>query len=534
MMTPSSLENDTGFLQKTISSLTGQIDLIETFQSLSLKIISQFDLDAIFNTFSSIVKEVIHYHQAQIFLSDGPDGSYRLAAQSGKDDSHFEPIVLDDKIISWVMEQGRWTVISDLLEQDDIIESVLPIKSPKQTHGYMVIQTGFQMSAYNRKTASILDFVASQAAIAIENQDLYARINRSNAYMTDLIESISNGIIATDLNGTVTMVNKNATAILGILGKKIVGRHYNSLVSGELKKKLDKLFAATLSQNLMPEVMINHAPFREVKIFIGITASPLTDREKKLMGVIFSLRDLSASKEIERLTRLDEMKSEFVSNVSHELRTPLSIIKSYTEALISQVDPGDIETREKFLTVIDDETDRLSGIVGNLLDLSRIESGKFSLAYQPVDMPRLVNTVAAVFKPKLDKIRIFTEFQENLPIIYADEEKIKEVLINLISNGVKFSPMGGTIHITVEQRSEFLICSVADTGIGIKKGNLNRIFNKFFRVDSSDTYEIEGTGLGLSIVKHILTSHNGTIEASSVLGKGSVFTFCLPIKKQVT
>lgn len=531
-MKPLPLEKDSGFLQRTIASLTDQIDLFETFQSLSLKIISQFDLENIFSTFAGIVKEVIHYQEAQIYLFDPRRISFQVVWQSEKGVKNADPSpMLDEKIVSWVMEQGRWTVITDLQEEANLIESILPIKSPKNALGFMVIQTHFTPSLYSKKTGSILEFLASQAAIAVENQDLYARLNQSNAYMTDLMESISNGIMATDLSGRITMINKNATAILGITAKKILGCRFDSLVSGVLKKKLGAVFKQALDDNLQPEIMINHAPFKEVEFFIGITTSLLTDKDKKTMGVIFSIRDMSASKEIERLTRLDQMKSEFVSNVSHELRTPLSIIKSYTEALISQVDPEDLETREKFLTVIDDETDRLSGIVSNLLDLSRIESGKFTLDIGPVDMIQLVNSVIKTFSPKLDKIQIFTQFQEDLPLIQADAEKINEVLINLVSNSIKFSPMGGTIHITLEVKKAHMICSVADTGIGIPKNQLRKIFDKFYRVDNSDTYEIEGTGLGLPIVKHILERHKGRIEVDSAFGKGSIFTFLLPVTK---
>ena len=525
------LEKDNGFLENTISSLTDQIDLFETFQSLSLKIISQFDLESIFTTFAGIVEEIMPYQSARIFLLDHtapPDGP---AWQSDTTPPGGHDTDLDPKIIDWVMEQGRWTVITDLLEEQlETIVSILPLKSPKQTLGFMILYTPFTPSAYNRKIGSLLDFVASQAAIAIENQDLYARINHSNRYMTDMLESISNGIMAVDLNGHITRINKNATAILGIKGSRMIGRHFNTVVKGRMKEHLIEIFSAALVGRPMAEAMVNHAPFKEVKLLVGITASLLSDKAKKIIGVIFSFRDMTASKEIERLTRLDQMKSEFVSNVSHELRTPLSIIKSYTEALISQVSPDDHETRETFLSVINNETDRLSGIVGNLLDLSRIESGKFSLDIQNVNMAQLVNTVAGIFRPKLDNIRIFTEFQEGLPDIKADKEKIKEVLINLFSNSVKFSPQGGTIHVTVEIQKGFLICSVADTGIGIPKDKMHKIFDKFYRVDNSDTYEIEGTGLGLSIVKHIIDRHRGKIEASSVLGKGSIFTFCLPLK----
>ncbi len=524
------LKTDPGFLQKTITGLTDQIDLFETFQSLSLKIISQFNLEDIFSTFTGIVREITHYKSAVIFMYGPSQDSYHPAWQSPEDCSNGRLLPLDDKIVDWVMSQGRWTVITDLQDNKaNCIKSILPLKSPKHALGFMVILTEHTPSAYNRKIGSILEFVASQTAISIENQDLYSKINQSNAYMTDMLESISNGIIATDLTGCVTKINKNATAILGIKGKKIIGRHFDTLVSGALKKKLHEIFNAALDRNLLPETMISYSPFKEVNIFLGITASLLTDKTRETNGVIFSFRDMSASKEIERLTRLDEMKSEFVSNVSHELRTPLSIIKSYTEALITQVSPDDSDTRENFLTVIDSETDRLSGIVSNLLDLSRIESGKFALNYRMVDMVQLVNSVVSVFKPKLGNIRIFTDFEDTLPLINADPDKIKEVVINLVSNAAGFSPMGGTIHIGLETRKEWLLCSVADTGIGIPEDAIPHIFDKFYRVDNSDTYEIEGTGLGLSIVRHILQMHKGKVEASSVLGKGSVFSFMLPL-----
>lgn len=524
------LEKDPHFLRQTILSLTDQIDLFGTFQSLSLKIISQFDLENIFTTFAAIIREVMPYRSAAIYLFDESGRSFHTAWTS---DAHFpdrDNTFPDKKIIFWVMSQGRWTIITDLQDTtSQAIVSILPVKSPKHALGFMIIETDFTPDISNQKLSPILDFLASQTAIAIENQGLYSKIRSANAYMKDMLESISNGILAVDLKGRLTRFNKNATAILGIKGKKIIGSHYQTVLEPELAKKIDKIFNAALSRRMLPESMVQHRPYREVSILIGITASLLTDRQKKIIGVIFSFRDMSASKEIERLTRLDEMKSEFVSNVSHELRTPLSIIKSYTEALINQVEPKDHETRENFLSVIDTETDRLSSMVSNLLDLSRIESGKFVLNYKHFRLEDLVNSVISVFKSKLDNIRIFTEFNGRLPEIRADQERIKDVLINLIANGIKFSPMGGTIHISVEQKDAFLSCSVSDTGMGIPADKQKKIFEKFFRVDSSDTYEIEGTGLGLSIVKHILDCHGGNITVSSILGKGSVFTFNLPL-----
>jgi signal transduction histidine kinase len=199
--------------------------------------------------------------------------------------------------------------------------------------------------------------------------------------------------------------------------------------------------------------------------------------------------------------------------------------------LLTQVKVDDHTTRENFLTVIDSETDRLASIVANLLDLARIESGKFQLVRTAFSMTELINSIASVYKSKQKNISILTDFEPNLPQIEADEEKIREVLVNLLANSIKFSPTGGTISIHVECQKKYMVCSVSDTGIGIPKDKLGQIFDKFFRVDNSDTYEIEGTGLGLSIVKHIIDAHHGKITVDSSLGKGSVFTIYLPLAR---
>lgn len=532
-MKPVLLEKDHKFMTRTISSLTDQIDLFETFQDLSLKIISQFDLENIFTTSCDIIKEVINYESATIYLFEQDKNCFKKSYHAGTAQTKEISSFVDDELINWVMTHGRLTIITDFQDKTakEII-SILPLKSPNQSLGFMVLTTKFNPEFYNQKLSSILNFLASQTAIAIENQNLYARINNSNAYMVNMLESINNGLMTVDKEGRVTLINRNATAILGIKKRNLTGLKYDQFLSGKLKKELDKLFTAILKKGFATESMVHHSPYKEVDIIVGITPSLLTDRKKKIIGIIFIFRDMSASKEIERLTRLDEMKSEFVSNVSHELRTPLSVIKSYTEALITQVKPDDHDTREHFLSVIDGETDHLATIVSNLLDLARIESGKFGLDITTFPLDELINSVAHIYRSRRKNIHILTDFDGSLPLMLeADEEKIREVLVNLIGNSIKFSPTGGTISIHVEQEKEFVTCSVSDTGIGIPKDKLDQIFKKFFRVDNSDTYEIEGTGLGLSIVKHIIDSHHGKITVDSSLGKGSVFTFYLPLAR---
>lgn len=532
MIKPAPLEKDHTFLNQTISSLTDQIDLFETFQDLSLKIISQFDLKNILTTSSEIIKEVIHYDSVAIYLFENNHQAFKPIYSSKNKAAQNNDCINDERLIKWVMNQGRWTVLTDFEDASKKeIVSVLPLKSPNQALGFMVITTGVTPDLYNQKISSIINFLASQTAIAIENQMLYARINNANAYLTNMLESINNGIMVVDLKKQLTLINRNTTAILGIKEKNLTGQTYDRFLKGELKQELDRLFLKVSNNKFAPESMVMHSPYKEVTIMVGITPSLLTDKNKTVIGIIFIFRDMSASKEIERLTLLDQMKSEFVSNVSHELRTPLSVIKSYTEALLTQVAPEDKETRDHFLSVIDSETDRLTSIVGNLLDLSRIEAGKFTLDLSFFSLKALIESILLVYQTKLENISILTEFEDDLPKIQADKEKIREVLVNLIANSIKFSPTGGIISIVVEKQKESFVCSVSDTGIGIPKDKLKKIFAKFYRVDSSDTYEIEGTGLGLSIVKHIVDSHQGTITVDSELGKGSVFTFYLPEKQ---
>ncbi|MCP4020261.1 MAG: PAS domain-containing protein [Desulfobacteraceae bacterium] len=527
------LKENHQFLAKTISGLTDHIDLFETVQDLSRKIISQFDRKKIFQTFSQIVKEVVAYKYAAIFLFDKTDKSFFEAYNTGIPKNRLIKHLPEEKVITWVMYQGRWTVITDFEDKKATkIYSILPIVGREQSLGFMYIVTDNDESFYNRKFTSILGFVASQTAIALENLRLYDKIKSSQAYLQNMVESISNGIMAIDMEGKVTLINRNTTAILGIKTRQIIGRHYMDFLKGGLKKEVNKIHKEIQSKGYAVESMVSYRPYKEVQITVGITASLLTDQNKETIGTIVVFRNMSASTEIKRLTRLDKMKSEFVSNASHELRTPLSIIKSYTEALLTQVEHEDIETREHFLSVIDSETDHLTGIVSNFLDVSRIESGTYGLDYSQFSLKELVNSVIVRFKAKLTNIDIFTDFKGDTHVLDADEDKIREVLINLIANSVKFSPTGGIVSITVLERDKSVICSISDTGIGIPKDQLPFIFDKFFRVDNSDTYEIEGTGLGLSIVKHIVESHGGSMVAESILGKGSVFTFSLPKKRR--
>jgi len=329
----------------------------------------------------------------------------------------------------------------------------------------------------------------------------------------------------------ITQINKNATAMLGLPSADVVGSRYQDAFTDAVVKMIDKEKKRALKNGFTSEILFEYSASENLIIPLGINSSMLLDGAGNRNGIIIVLRNMAASKELERLRQLDDLKSEFVSNVSHELRTPLSIIKSYVEAILDQVDPGDYQTQKEFLTVVNNETDRLTDLVSDLLDISRIEAGRFEIEMNPISISDIIQLVLPKLEISDDSHELVVDIPSNLPDLLADKDKMVQVFINLLTNAIKFSPDGGEIFIHAEISEEKIKCDVSDQGIGINEKYTDRIFEKFYRVDISDRYEISGTGLGLPIVKHIINSHGGEISVMSDPGKGSTFSIFLPFDK---
>lgn len=251
---------------------------------------------------------------------------------------------------------------------------------------------------------------------------------------------------------------------------------------------------------------------------------------KKPSSKKISYEEAKLESVITELKLLEQIRQDFVANVSHELRTPLSNIKGYAETLLS----GALEDKENakdFLNIIYKESDRLSKLIDDLLDLSKIESGKMKMVFAPVEFKSIVARVIDILKKfATDKsISIDTNLPDNLPKLLGDENRITQALINLVDNAIKYTPSKGSVSISASSQDSFVRIDVKDTGIGIPKKDLPRIFERFYRIDKARSRELGGTGLGLSIAKHLVQAHGGEISVTSVLGKGSTFSFTIPI-----
>ncbi len=251
-------------------------------------------------------------------------------------------------------------------------------------------------------------------------------------------------------------------------------------------------------------------------------ASAWLDPAGRVAGRVLILRDVTRELEIDRL------KTDFVGSVSHELRTPLTSIKGFTKALRQDGSMGEV-MRNQFLDIIDKETLRLEALIEDLLEISRLESGRFRLERHPVDMAGLIGATCETLKPMIEAacLNLRLDLAEPLPTPIGDRTALQRVLINIISNAVKFTPAGGSIAICAAGGDPLAI-TVADTGIGIPQTDLPHLFERFYRVHRPGT-EIAGTGLGLAIVHEIVQRHGGTVAIESRLGQGTKVTVKLPI-----
>jgi signal transduction histidine kinase len=249
---------------------------------------------------------------------------------------------------------------------------------------------------------------------------------------------------------------------------------------------------------------------------------------------------------VDTIRKLNELKDEFISIVSHELRTPLTSIKYFTEVMLERVGKMEAGKQAKYLKVINEETDRLTRLINDLLDLQKISAGKFKWKEEEIDMRKVIEGTVNTFSggAASRSIRLSTHIKEDLPLIIGDKDKIIQLLANLLSNAIKFTKIGG--HITVsastgdnmdlladkETYNRYILVSVKDEGIGITKENIGRIFEKFQQVEDSYTRSKGGTGLGLSISKEIVVHHGGRIWVESEVNEGSTFFFTLPYRQK--
>ncbi len=331
-----------------------------------------------------------------------------------------------------------------------------------------------------------------------------------------ILNFMSEGVIAYDMEGKILHINPAAKEIIN---------NQNSYIN---IKSLIKYFDIGLTiEDITDEKSINyeknvHIDDKTYRMYFVV----FKNEYKLPEGIIVVLVDLT------KQTMLDDMRKDFVANVSHELKTPLSSIKMYTETLLAGVDDKEIESR--YLNVINSEADRMTRLVRDLLLLSRFDNKKLTLEISKVNILKLIDSCVGQLKPEADKKEheIEVNVSSDLPFIEGDYYRLEQVMINVLSNAVKYTPQKGKILVYSKEIGENVLIKVTDNGIGIPKKDLPRIFERFHRVDKARSRDQGGTGLGLSIAKEIIDAHYGEIEIVSIVNKGTEVRIALPIYKK--
>ena len=338
--------------------------------------------------------------------------------------------------------------------------------------------------------------------------------NEKNKLIT-VLSSIADGVIMTDNEGRVLLANQAAERFFNFEEKRVIGNH---LIETVRDYEIDRALKSCLETAKEYTAQLDFGPGKQ---FLRVIAVPLmTDR---LTGTLLLFQDLT------ELKNLQTMRRELVGNISHELRTPLAGIKAIVETL----QDGAIDNKKAakdFLARVDGEVDRMMQMVEELTELSRIESGRGDLKPEMVNLNLLVEEVIARFNPQAERksVALLAELFVDLPLVRADKDRIYQVITNLVHNAIKFTPSNGRVTISTELSKDSVLVKVSDTGIGISREDLPRIFERFYKADKARAGE--GAGLGLAIAKHVVQAHGGNIWVESEEGKGSTFFFNLPLQ----
>lgn len=351
-------------------------------------------------------------------------------------------------------------------------------------------------------------------SLGAQLQNQIGALEAERTKLVSVLDQMTDGVLIIDAQGQVQLINPAAQRIFGVSERSALGNSIAEVVRHHQLVELWKLCQET------GQSQVTSVDLTSRRMLLQSTAIPLS---QALPGsVLMVFQDLT------QVRRLENVRRDFVSNISHELRTPLASLKALTETLQESA-LDDPPAARRFLSRMETEVDSLSLMVQELLELSRIESGKVPLQLEPVGPTGLLTAAVGRLGLQAERagLQISIQSMEDLPSVLADPRRIEQVVTNLLHNAIKFTPPGGRIELAAEQAGDMIQFSVRDTGAGISTESLPRIFERFYKADQSRTGG--GTGLGLAITRHLVEAHGGRVWAESVEGQGATFYFTLPV-----
>jgi PAS domain S-box-containing protein len=350
-------------------------------------------------------------------------------------------------------------------------------------------------------------------------------------------------LLAIDANQKITLINEKGCEILGGVEGDVIGKNwFNNFIPKRMRKEVKEVFDKLILGDIEPVEYYENSILTKdgQEKTIAWHNTVITDEDGNITGTLSSGEDITGRKQQEEalkkaydeLKSIDELKSNLIANVTHELRTPLTIVLSAME--LATLDENK-ESRDELLIMAMEAMMRQNQIVGDLIEASTIEKGAEKFDLKKTDFKKIIDKICLEFVPLLRQldIEMDTRYEKNLPKVRANKKQMEHIFRNLISNAIKFNKKGGKVSIEAKQKGKFVEVSITDTGIGITKDALPKVFDRFYQADSSSSRSYGGTGLGLAVVKEIIEAHNGKIGIKSEVGAGTRIYFTLPISKKL-
>ncbi|HEX7975661.1 MAG TPA: ATP-binding protein [Anaerolineales bacterium] len=402
---------------------------------------------------------------------------------------------------------------------------VLPLLAHTQVVGVIFIFRNYQ-GGFSANDTALLQSFADQAAIAVYNARLYTQVSHEQRRMSALLDSVADGILILGSDHTIEHCNPAFARMFGMPVEKIRGSNHEKIIHWTQHKDGLTLEEAEgggwpLTPNATLYVEGDLERPARLPLPVGITYAPLLSAEGSLVNIIASVRDITRFREAE------ELKSTFISVVSHELKTPVALIKGYVSTLRRDDANWERDVVQDSLAVIEEEADHLTRLIEDLLDASRLQAGALPMNFADVDLTALAQRIAERFRTQAAGHTIEVELPPSFPVIFGDEDRLGQVLSNLISNAIKYSPQGGEVRIGGQVRPEQVVVCVSDQGPGIAAGDIPHVFDRFYRA-SDASRNTKGAGLGLYLARAVVEAHGGHIWVDPKPGAGARICFSLP------
>jgi PAS domain S-box-containing protein len=517
---------------------------------------ASLNLSEVLRNSLSLITSRLEAQRGSILFTDPDLAEHNTLTIAAIPEAVFSPgrEAVEESLASWVVEYEEGTIVFDTQkderwpaypgEEQPVRSAIcLPLKERGRVIGVLILvhpQPGY----FNEEHRELLNSIADQISSTVERLWLYEETVRARERLDTIFRSVGDALFVTDPEGIILYVNDAFQKLTGYYFDEAIGQNPRFLQSGRTPPGTYRnLWETILAGRVWRGELVNRR--KDGTLYdADLTVAPVVDNEGNIVNFICSQRDITPLKEVGR------MKDELISTVSHELRTPMSSVLGFSELLLTR--KLSEKKRLLYTETIHQEAKRLSTLISNFLDIQRMEAGRQEYHLEPLALPEIISAVQATFATQSDKHSIVVDIPEKLPLVRAGRDGISQVLNNLLSNAISFSPQGGEVRIScamVEVKGKTVTCltpeghplspelvgdgrwvvvSVSDEGLGIPKDAMPHLFERFFRVDSSDRREIKGTGLGLAICKEIVKAHGGRIWAESEEGVGSTFSFTLP------